>query len=64
VAASTGIRGDRASSAGVPEPEPLKIGELAARAYHFARWCSITPRPLASHTPPGRAPRNAPNGAV
>jgi DNA-binding transcriptional MerR regulator len=32
VAASTDIRGDRASSAGAPEPELLKIGELAERA--------------------------------
>ena len=39
-------------------------GRERATGYHFARWRSITPSPLASRTPPGNVPLNVPNGAV
>jgi hypothetical protein len=44
----------------------LRGGSEAAglEAYHFARWCSTTPSPLASTMPPGSIPVNTPNGAL
>ena len=50
---------------GPPSPRiaPRSGREPRPPSYHFARWCSTTPSPLASAMPPGSVPLNVPNGA-
>ena len=47
---------------GAEADEPAAHTTHSQRSHQRASWCSITPRPWRSSSPPGSVPRNVPNG--